>query len=134
MTAYELRISDWSSDVCSSDLIDLNSPHAAARWRLLQTPATSAPARTGAFKPAPSRPLAVPRENPLARQAAVAVAHIEEAGQAAHQARLEVVQCAVRLGDFPQLFHYLDPLRRSECVLHLSGEAEHFDGLRPLLS
>src|SRR3546814_3713288 len=92
MTAYELRISDWSSDVCSSDLIDLNSPHAAARWRLLPTPATSAPARTGAFKPAPSRPLAVPRENPLARQAAVAVAHIEEAGQAAHQARLEVVR------------------------------------------
>src|SRR3546814_1705098 len=23
-TAYELRISDWSSDVCSSDLIDLH--------------------------------------------------------------------------------------------------------------
>src|SRR3546814_9000505 len=27
-TAYELRISDWSSDVCSSDLID-------ARWCLV---------------------------------------------------------------------------------------------------
>src|SRR3546814_959485 len=28
-TAYELRISDWSSDVCSSDLsIDLNAPGA----------------------------------------------------------------------------------------------------------
>src|SRR3546814_8378324 len=27
-TAYEMRISDWSSDVCSSDL-------AAARWRSL---------------------------------------------------------------------------------------------------
>src|SRR3546814_5836399 len=24
MTAYELRISDWSSDVCSSDLLDLS--------------------------------------------------------------------------------------------------------------
>src|SRR3546814_11075271 len=24
-TAYEMRISDWSSDVCSSDLIDLSS-------------------------------------------------------------------------------------------------------------
>src|SRR3546814_2369758 len=23
-TAYEMRISDWSSDVCSSDLLDLN--------------------------------------------------------------------------------------------------------------
>src|SRR3546814_6626746 len=30
-TAYELRISDWSSDVCSSDLIGLlRSAHAAA--------------------------------------------------------------------------------------------------------
>src|SRR3546814_4764516 len=27
-TAYELRISDWSSDVCSSDLVGV-----AARWR-----------------------------------------------------------------------------------------------------
>src|SRR3546814_6609616 len=25
-TAYEMRISDWSSDVCSSDLLDLPSP------------------------------------------------------------------------------------------------------------
>src|SRR3546814_1984284 len=25
-TAYEMRISDWSSDVCSSDLPGLNSP------------------------------------------------------------------------------------------------------------
>src|SRR3546814_3314528 len=25
-TAYEMRISDWSSDVCSSDLIDVNKP------------------------------------------------------------------------------------------------------------
>src|SRR3546814_7029859 len=25
-TAYEMRISDWSSDVCSSDLVDRNEP------------------------------------------------------------------------------------------------------------
>src|SRR3546814_2613966 len=25
-TAYEMRISDWSSDVCSSDLIDIRPP------------------------------------------------------------------------------------------------------------
>src|SRR3546814_6606891 len=25
-TAYEMRISDWSSDVCSSDLLDLTTP------------------------------------------------------------------------------------------------------------
>src|SRR3546814_8574634 len=36
-TAYEMRISDWSSDVCSSDLIDLDTRgqagnQAAGRW------------------------------------------------------------------------------------------------------
>src|SRR3546814_7442686 len=30
-TAYEMRISDWSSDVCSSDL---KGEHAAGRWLL----------------------------------------------------------------------------------------------------
>src|SRR3546814_8042427 len=30
-TAYEMRISDWSSDVCSSDLGLLRSAHAGAR-------------------------------------------------------------------------------------------------------
>src|SRR3546814_8263058 len=29
-TAYEMRISDWSSDVCSSDLPALKKPHAIA--------------------------------------------------------------------------------------------------------
>src|SRR3546814_1263203 len=29
-TAYEMRISDWSSDVCSSDLYGFNKSHAAA--------------------------------------------------------------------------------------------------------
>src|SRR3546814_7549441 len=27
-TAYEMRISDWSSDVCSSDLLDVTDGHA----------------------------------------------------------------------------------------------------------
>src|SRR3546814_8237212 len=32
-TAYELRISDWSSDVCSSDLrIEIEVPHQLARF------------------------------------------------------------------------------------------------------
>src|SRR3546814_15923353 len=30
-TAYEMRISDWSSDVCSSDLISRNLPKRGAR-------------------------------------------------------------------------------------------------------
>src|SRR3546814_633997 len=32
-TAYEMRISDWSSDVCSSDLIDCNAFYAAVEKR-----------------------------------------------------------------------------------------------------
>src|SRR3546814_10420897 len=38
-TAYEMRISDWSSDVCSSDLIDLLPQVQASGWgrRLLDT-------------------------------------------------------------------------------------------------
>src|SRR3546814_4032755 len=30
-TAYEMRISDWSSDVCSSDLFELKVPNAETR-------------------------------------------------------------------------------------------------------
>src|SRR3546814_9283165 len=30
-TAYEMRISDWSSDVCSSDLLDAHMRHRAAQ-------------------------------------------------------------------------------------------------------
>src|SRR3546814_9861291 len=32
-TAYEMRISDWSSDVCSSDLIGPNVSHGAEQSR-----------------------------------------------------------------------------------------------------
>src|SRR3546814_1367839 len=38
-TAYEMRISDWSSDVCSSDL----TPVAAARWARLHSPSAGPP-------------------------------------------------------------------------------------------
>src|SRR3546814_6136704 len=37
-TAYEMRISDWSSDVCSSDLIDVhNQPDGGAKGALART-------------------------------------------------------------------------------------------------
>src|SRR3546814_20963567 len=38
MTAYEMRISDWSSDVCSSDLFEENFSVYGARkvWRQLR--------------------------------------------------------------------------------------------------
>src|SRR3546814_9538098 len=37
-TAYEMRISDWSSDVCSSDLLGLARLHSALRSRLSRPP------------------------------------------------------------------------------------------------
>src|SRR3546814_4039011 len=35
-TAYEMRISDWSSDVCSSDLVGVNCIVPAAETRLAE--------------------------------------------------------------------------------------------------
>src|SRR3546814_10836772 len=32
-TAYEMRISDWSSDVCSSDLLIVSAPDVAQQYR-----------------------------------------------------------------------------------------------------
>src|SRR3546814_6776896 len=36
MTAYEMRISDWSSDVCSSDLVSPRRPHRRPRGVVVQ--------------------------------------------------------------------------------------------------
>src|SRR3546814_8936915 len=36
-TAYEMRISDWSSDVCSSDLLCANLHYDGTNWRLKRT-------------------------------------------------------------------------------------------------
>src|SRR3546814_7121898 len=45
-TAYEMRISDWSSDVCSSDLLAVPGFTAAQRFRLAPGPdEDNAPAR-----------------------------------------------------------------------------------------
>src|SRR3546814_8797244 len=35
-TAYEMRISDWSSDVCSSDLLEITQTAVSARVRTLE--------------------------------------------------------------------------------------------------
>src|SRR3546814_9246968 len=42
--AYELRISDWSSDVCSSDLVDYNHQDLAGRTTVLPGSDFCAPA------------------------------------------------------------------------------------------
>src|SRR3546814_4772085 len=49
-TAYEMRISDWSSDVCSSDLVGPLAPH-------LDVGFIQAPARIKATPPEPAQPL-----------------------------------------------------------------------------
>src|SRR3546814_5502307 len=41
-TAYEMRISDWSSDVCSSDLITEAEVAAARAYRSVQRPKVAA--------------------------------------------------------------------------------------------
>src|SRR3546814_2350551 len=75
-TAYEMRISDWSSDVCSSDLRFRRSPEARAhhphRWsagvmsenepQTDQTPADDTQALTG--EPASAAPMRLRAEPP----------------------------------------------------------------------
>src|SRR3546814_11808412 len=47
-TAYEMRISDWSSDVCSSDLLDLKTPEGKA---IAQKLASEADVVVESFRP-----------------------------------------------------------------------------------
>src|SRR3546814_18819803 len=54
-TAYEMRISDWSSDVCSSDLNSANGPCRAASTPQLST-ASIAPGRARSLSTSISRP------------------------------------------------------------------------------
>src|SRR3546814_9152071 len=58
-TAYEMRISDWSSDVCSSDLLEpvarrlllgIERDHAAKPFVCLSASASAMPAATATFK------------------------------------------------------------------------------------
>src|SRR3546814_4676319 len=72
-TAYEMRISDWSSDVCSSDLLaslDFNGPGGAEVQTAQLVIPTAAPLRNAAPVPAETRPAAIV----MAANAPVAVA------------------------------------------------------------
>src|SRR3546814_1176603 len=104
-TAYEMRISDWSSDVCSSDLTALRSareaPGAAAKARRLsealpptnnagrlphsKTEAHAATRRDRSIAAAPRRPRCgrptAWRQAPLPEAARSARPHIDSAGQ-----------------------------------------------------
>src|SRR3546814_4526580 len=60
-TAYEMRISDWSSDVCSSDLLDGTQPTLTqvppiTPWPISATFAPSSAAVIAAEKPAEPAP------------------------------------------------------------------------------
>src|SRR3546814_11765123 len=46
-TAYEMRISDWSSDVCSSDLLDAEVDHGLQRTQFLRMLLQLAPGHAG---------------------------------------------------------------------------------------
>src|SRR3546814_329765 len=54
-TAYEMRISDWSSDVCSSDLRTAGSSSGSLPWLLRSPPASARESSCG--RPAPSAAL-----------------------------------------------------------------------------
>src|SRR3546814_10076098 len=90
-TAYEMRISDWSSDVCSSDLI-------ARRPVLLDRHAFLAPARCGpqpGQSARPQQPLVAdagdevrPPARDACRQRAQALAEVEQIGRASCRERV----------------------------------------------
>src|SRR3546814_15359403 len=57
-TAYEMRISDWSSDVCSSDLVQRPGPRDGVqpdRPREARPPVREDPHRRGRYGPDPGR-------------------------------------------------------------------------------
>src|SRR3546814_18470517 len=106
-TAYEMRISDWSSDVCSSDLT------LAGRKLRLAVP-TGAPGAASAAAKAPAgcslaTPLAAPLAAPIAAAGRAAIA--EHRLQAAPHF-LAVVLAQLRVADIADLRAQLDADRR----------------------
>src|SRR3546814_7981395 len=49
-TAYEMRISDWSSDVCSSDLLGIVGPSGAGKTTLARVVAGALPPDLGEIR------------------------------------------------------------------------------------
>src|SRR3546814_14774700 len=60
-TAYEMRISDWSPDVCSSDLSNLHNRQSGTQsqntWRQQASPAAATGATAGAVDAVPAPPV-----------------------------------------------------------------------------
>src|SRR3546814_14960968 len=81
-TAYEMRISDWSSDVCSSDLNRVSCfarPQARRRppQRHLPHPPPNVPKPSAASRPIPCCSSAIPH-SPSTRTASITTARSEE--------------------------------------------------------
>src|SRR3546814_9728813 len=55
-TAYEMRISDWSSDVCSSDLLIMQAEAEEIRQTWQKTPPRSLSGNTGSTKGGTAKP------------------------------------------------------------------------------
>src|SRR3546814_3356818 len=85
-TAYEMRISDWSSDVCSSDLLD--------RGRLLRSLPVSAERRGGRSLPAARF------HNPRTPARAVSHRHSGRRGGASSAATIGLASAPARHGSF----------------------------------
>src|SRR3546814_11185352 len=88
-TAYEMRISDWSSDVCSSDLVAILSDLAvaqgfAARRKTLFSGGIANPTEDRAAEHSAERgegaPASVPREQGLHQRMRMLVAALEAGG------------------------------------------------------
>src|SRR3546814_13957478 len=95
-TAYEMRISDWSSDVCSSDLEVCRTPARAVQGR-------SAPARQGTGAPrhlrrSPPLPRPRPRDPHPRRSVEGALRHIEIGRASCRERVCQYVEISVVAG------------------------------------
>src|SRR3546814_9711785 len=96
-TAYEMRISDWSSDVCSSDLRArlcgqwVEGPLAVARGRRLAAGVLSCAGGAGLIAPGRSR------SHCFFRVGGTAFRHAERAGAVVYARRLAPPRLAVPL-------------------------------------
>src|SRR3546814_14292205 len=74
-TAYEMRISDWSSDVCSSDLLTCPEKFSSGRRKRVDRLAL-----TASIVVIDAVALIVPVQNPCANEVGYCAAHVRLAG------------------------------------------------------
>src|SRR3546814_14716160 len=111
-TAYEMRISDWSSDVCSSDLNALDSLLRQFNLGGQPVPVATAPAARSSHAKASAA--AAPQARPAAARPAASPARVAEAsaiGRASWRERVcQYVLISVVAGSFKKKNHLLKTL------------------------